>query len=219
MDRLRLQPAIQHLVQPDRGRAAGPRRAGRVHRAADRGPRTGRGGMDTQAPARIPAGAGRQRLPAQGIGACAVLQRAAGDGQTDPRCPGRAGLPRLRSAGDRQQHQGPGRVGAAQGPLRETRRALQVLPRRAPGRFQGRRTELPDPAHRQGRRSDRGDRLGLLRRPQLAQAHGAALRRPENRRGAVATGLPRPERKYLQEALLRGIQGLLPHRHGHPQRP
>jgi cellulose synthase/poly-beta-1,6-N-acetylglucosamine synthase-like glycosyltransferase len=40
--------------------------------------------------------------------------------------------------------------------------ALQVLPRRAPGWLQGWRAELPDPAHRQGCRSDRGHRLRLL---------------------------------------------------------
>ncbi|MOA16442.1 hypothetical protein D3C78_1366570 [compost metagenome] len=175
--------------------------------------------MDSQTPPRVPAGAGRQRLPAESLGACAVLQRAAGDGQTDPQRPGQPRLSGLRSPDHRQQHQGPGGLGTGARLLRNPRPALQVLPRGTTGRLQGRRAELPDPAHRQGRRSDRGDRLGLLRRPQLAQAHGAALRRPENRRGAVATGLPRPERKYLQEALLRGIQGLLPHRHGHPQRP
>ncbi|KIT90079.1 hypothetical protein QT21_00200 [Staphylococcus aureus] len=110
-------------------------------------------------------------------------------------------------------------MGAAQGPLRAAGRALQVLPCGTAGGFQGWCDELPDPAHRQGRRSDRGDRLGLLCRPQLAQAHGAALCRPQDRRGAIAAGLPRPERKHLQEALLRRVQGLLPYRHGHPQRP
>ena len=45
--------------------------------------------------AAIPAGAGRQHLPPYGVGACALLQRATGDGQTDPRRPGRAGLLRF----------------------------------------------------------------------------------------------------------------------------
>ncbi|MCY1439328.1 hypothetical protein D9M71_555620 [compost metagenome] len=175
--------------------------------------------MGAQAPARVPAGGRRLQLPPESVDSRALLQRAAGDGQTDPQRPGQPRLSGLRSPDHRQQHQGPGGLGTGARLLRHPWPALQVLPRGTAGRLQGWRAELPDSAHRQGRRSDCRDRLGLLRRPQLAQAHGAALRRPENRRGAVAAGLPRPERKHLQEALLRGIQRLLPYRHGHPQRP
>src|SRR5690349_11511616 len=51
VDRLRLQPAIQHLVQPDRWFLARPRCARGVYRVADRSPRTGRDRLDPQTPA------------------------------------------------------------------------------------------------------------------------------------------------------------------------
>ncbi|MNN29529.1 hypothetical protein D3C81_1431370 [compost metagenome] len=151
VDRLRLQPAVQQLVQHPRRPAAGPRRRRGDDRPAHRSPRTGRDGVEARTRAALPAGDRRRCLPAQGVDPRALLQRAAGDGQADPRRPGQSRLPGLRGPGDRQQHQGPGGLGAGAGPLRHPRPALPLLPRRTAGRLQGRRTELRVAAHRRRR--------------------------------------------------------------------
>lgn len=128
VDRLRLQPAVQHLAQPDRRRVAGRRRAGGGHRAVHRGPRAGRGGLDAQAAPAIPADHRRAGLSAQGVDPRALLQRAAGTAEADPRRPCPPRLPGLRSPGDRQQHPRPGRLAAGRGALRAPGRALPLLP-------------------------------------------------------------------------------------------
>ena len=140
------------------------------------------------------------------------------DAHRDARCARAPGVPGLRSAGDRQQHQGRGGLAPGGGALREARAALPLLPRGAAGGLQGRRAELRAPAHRAGRRDRRGHRQRLRGRAALAARPHARLPRPAHRHRAGTAGLPRRRPERLQGHVLRRVPRLLPHRHDHAQR-
>ena len=169
------------------------------------------GGRDDRPPARQP------RL-AEGLAASRDLQRAAGDGDPDPRFAGQARLSRLRSHRHRQQHQGSRGVASGAGLLRPARRALPLLPLRRHEGLQGGRAELradPDLARRQDHRRHRQRLHGAAG---LAEGAGAVLRRRQDLLRPGAAGPPRLEGRPLQGDAELGVCRLLRHRHVPAQR-
>jgi exo-beta-1,3-glucanase (GH17 family) len=97
------------------------------------------------------------RAFAESVDPSADLQRAAADGPPDPRCTRRPRLRGLRSAGDRQQHDGPACVGTSGRALRPVGTQIPLLYSGQICRLQGRGAELCLARDRAGCRNHRRD--------------------------------------------------------------
>ncbi len=181
------------------------------------GRRPGDGGQSLARPDHAAPGAAAGAAPledAEGLGARALLQRAAGHDDRDHPGAGASPVPGLRGPDHRQQHQGRCRLEAGRGLYQLARPSeLQILPPAEMAGLQGRRAQLradPDPSRR---RSDRHHRQRLYRARELALGSGAPFRRSDRGLGAGAAGLPRCRRRSLQAHVLLGICRLLLPRH------